>query len=121
MSLAGRLPLGPLSDDDAALQRADTRALSGRAARGTSTSVVVGAVVGAIVLIAAGILGVLLYRRHRRMRPKYIFEEPSMLEDKKGHSGTNGTSGTNGAHTTAPCDPGSDVPTHFASALHCEA
>lgn len=76
---------------------------SARAARGISTSVVVGAVVSAIVLMVAGILGVLLYRRHRRMRPKYMFEEPSMLEDKKGHSGTNGTTGTTGARTpTSP-------------------
>ena len=57
--------------------------------------------VGAVVLMVAGIAGVLLYRRHRRMRPKYMFDEPSMLEDKKGHSGTNGTSGTNGARMPA--------------------
>ena len=66
---------------------------------------VVGAVVGAIVLMVAGIAGVLLYRRHRRMRPKYMFEEPAMLEDKKGLSGTNGTSGTNGSHLESGCKP----------------
>ncbi len=61
------------------------------AGRTLSAGMIVGTVVSALVLIALGIAGIVLYRRHRRRRPKYVFDEPdAAAENKKGASGTNG-------------------------------
>jgi hypothetical protein len=59
--------------------------------------VICGAVAAALALIALGIAGVLLLRRRRRQRPKYMFDEPAAADgEKRTTSGTGGTSGTNG-------------------------
>lgn len=64
------------------------------AGRPLPTAAIGGIVVGAVALMALGVLGVLLVRRLRRSRRKYVFDEPSDQEYKKGTSGTNGTTGT---------------------------
>ena len=73
-----------------------------RAGRTLSAGMISGTAVSALVLVALGVAGIVLFRRHRRRRPKYVFDEPdAAAENKKGTSGTNGgTSSTYGTYGT---------------------
>ena len=74
-----------------------------RAGRTLSAGMIAGTAVSALVLVALGIAGIVLFRRHRRRRPKYVFDEPdAAAENKKGTSGTNGgTSSTYGTTSSS--------------------